>query len=221
MSATIVPQSDGVPHDMRHLMNQSSVPINRNDYMPVSFLINQPTNHVASTLVPSPSSSLTNLSNHDTELEYDTRRNPDAVTSDEDMVVEPPSDSEYNASLHDSSFMSVNEEFSNTDIDPSVDMEPVVPDSPPTLDSMERLIAMEGPRRGELLQAESSIKTSKGIRKTVVNIFSQTKHCAVEVLKNTKRVLDDSDGSRDDSEKSKSHEKRPRKTPKYTSTITD
>jgi hypothetical protein len=43
------------------------------------------------------------------ELEYDTHRNPDAVTSDEDMVVELPSDSEYDASLHDSSFMSVND----------------------------------------------------------------------------------------------------------------
>jgi hypothetical protein len=224
-----VPKSDGVPRSMRHLMNESNVPIYRSDPMAVSFLIDPPTNHVASATVPSPSSSLSILSNHDTELEHNSQRNGDTVTSDEDMAVELPSDSECNSSLHDSSFMSVDEELANTDIDSSsVDMEPVVPDSPPVLGMMEGSVMKEGPgpTRPESPKAGPTTKTSesKSIRKPVVDIFSQTKHRAVEALKNVKRVLDNSDESGDEKagskSKLKSPKKRPRKTPK-TSTITE
>ena len=149
-----------------------------------------------------------NLCNDDAELKHDNQDNGD-VMPDEDMAVELLSDSEYNLSFHDSSFMSVDEEFANTNINSlSVDMELVAPDSPPVLVMMERSVTAEVPSQPELPKAGPS---TQGIRKTVVDIFNQTKHHAVDALVNTKRVLDDSDGSGDEKVKLKLHRKRPQK----------
>ena len=99
-----------------------------------------------------------NLCNDDAELKHDNQDNGDVIP-DEDMAVELLSDSEYNLSLHDSSFMSVDEEFANTNINSlSVDMELVAPDSPPMLSMMERSVTAEVPSQPELPKAGPSTR---------------------------------------------------------------
>ena len=148
-------------------------------------------------------------------LEHDSQYIEGTAISDGDMMVELPTDSEYDSSLHNGSVMSVDMDMANISIDTmSVDGELADP-RPPIPDNAEKSMIGEGSSRLESPEVGSSATTSKGVRKMGFDIFSNTKRNAAAVLEKTKRALEDSAGSED--ERPKSHERRPQKTPKYPS----
>ena len=195
-------------------MNESDIPIYSNTSSTASSSRDVQTSCLADVFTPSSTSSVTNLSHPERELEYGSHCNEDTVISNGDMV-ELPANSEYDSSMYDDSVISVDTDSENINIelDSSVDMEPTAPPAP---DIGERVVTREGSRMSTSLESGEETIPSTRVQKRVVDIFSRTTYRAAEARK---RVLEESDGSGEEM-KSKS-ERRPRKTPKYPSPSTE
>ena len=197
-------------------MNESNVPVYHDNSMTDLPSIEKQTSPVLvpNAIAPSKSSSLIDVS--ESGSQYGSQYTEDTFRSDEDMI-SLPAESEHNSSLREGSFMSIDRYSVNSHVDSmDVDTEPVF-SRPPTPEIALELVTKRGPNRSESPEAKLLETTSNSAHKSVIDIFSQTKQRAVETFKKTKRGLKDITGNEEEKTTSNSHEKRPRKAPKYPS----
>ena len=190
---------DGYPQSMRHLMNESNLPIYLNNPLTAAPSADKQTIPDV-IVVPSPSASSINVSNPDSGVEHDSRHSAFAIESDfpsDADMVDLPDDLEYDSSLHNCSVsnrsMSIDRRPESIDIDSTSVYMGLADACPSILDTVGKEERMRMKPRLVLSEAGPSTKTAKGTCKAVVDIFSQAKHRATKVISGMKRTFDDTD----------------------------